>query len=388
MRSSFAMNKYNIDAIPRIYDLGKLLKPNKVLAIFGPRRSGKTTLVKEYLKKTHFRFRYDTGDNISIHEVLGSQKLELLKEYVGDNELIVIDEAHLIPNIGINLKIMVDNIPDIRIIITGSSSFDLANQIGEPLVGRKFTYLLYPISFLELKPLMSGLEINEMLEKVLVYGSYPEVMSKKTRNERIQTLSEIANSYLFKDILIFEGLKNSTTLLNLLRLIAFQVGSEVSLAELGSSLGIDKKTVARYLNLLEQTYIITPLHPYFTNNRKSITKKNKYYFLDLGVRNAIIGNFNPIKERNDIGALWENFLVIERLKKQAYLPIYSNNFFWRTWEQREMDWVEMRDGKLFGYEFKWNSKAKSKNKKYWLESYANEAIFEIVNQDNFISFVA
>lgn len=382
------MNRYDTKIVPRIYDLKKLLKPNKVIAIFGPRRSGKTTLVKEYLKETSFRFRYDTGDNIAIHEILGSQRLDVLKEYIGDNELIVIDEAHLIPNIGVNLKIMVDNIPDIRIIITGSSSFDLANQIGEPLVGRKFTYLLYPISFLELRPLVSASEISESLEKVLVYGSYPEVMSKKSKRERIQTLGEITNSYLFKDILIFEGLKNSALLLNLLRLIAFQIGSEVSLSELGSSLGIDRKTVARYLNLLEQTYIITPLHPYFMNHRKSVIKKNKYYFLDLGVRNTIIGNYNTISQRNDIGALWENFLVIERLKKQAYKPIYANNYFWRTWEQKEIDWVEMRDGKLFGYEFKWNPKAKSKNKTAWLSAHPKEAVFEIVNQDNFINFVS
>jgi len=382
------MNSYKIDSIPRIYNLRKLLKPNKVIAIFGPRRSGKTTLVKEYLKDTPFRYRYDAGDNIAIHESLGSQNLETLKDYIGDNELIVIDEAHLIPNIGINLKIMVDNIPNIHIIITGSSSFDLANQIGEPLVGRKFTYLLYPISFLELKPLMSAFEIEELLEKILVYGSYPEVISKVSKKERIQILGEITNSYLFKDILIFEGLKNSATLLNLLRLLAFQVGSEVSLTELGSSLGIDKKTVARYLNLLEQTYIITPLRPYFTNRRQSVIKKNKYYFLDLGVRNTIIGNYNPISQRNDLGALWENFLVIERLKKQAYKPIYANNYFWRTWEQKEIDWIEVRDGKLFGYEFKWNLKAKSKNKVAWLSAYPKEAMFETISRGNFKDFVS
>jgi len=382
------MNNYNAASIPRVYNLKKLLKPNKVIAIFGPRRSGKTTLVKTYLKETPFRYRYDTGDNIAIHEILGSQRLDMLKEYIGENELIVIDEAHLIPNIGINLKIIVDNIPDIRIIITGSSSFDLANQIGEPLVGRKFTYLLYPISFLELRPFMSGFEFSEILEKILVYGSYPEVMSKVSKKERVQTLSEITNSYLFKDILIFEGLKNSATLLNLLRLIAFQIGSEVSLSELGSSLGIDKKTVARYLNLLEQTYIITPLRPYFTNHRQSVVKKNKYYFLDLGVRNTIIGNFNSVPQRNDIGALWENFLVIERLKKQAYKPIYTNNYFWRTWAQNEVDWIEMRDGKLYGYEFKWNSKARSKNKTAWLLAYPKEAVYEVINQNNFKDFVA
>lgn len=381
------MDKFKPNSIPRIYKLKKLIEPNKVIAIFGPRRSGKTTLVKEYLKTTPYRYRFDSGDNIAIHEALGSRRLDILKEYVGNNELIVIDEAHLIPNIGINLKIMVDHIPDIRIIITGSSSFDLANQIGEPLVGRKFTYLLYPISFLELKPLMPYFDLDELTEKVLVYGSYPEVMSKTSKDDRIQTLSEITNSYLFKDILIFEGLKNSALLLNLLRLLAFQIGSEVSLSELGSSLGIDRKTVARYINLLEQTYIIAPLYPYFINRRKSVVKKNKYYFLDLGVRNTIIGNFNSISQRDDIGALWENFLVIERLKKQAYKPIYANNYFWRTWEQKEVDWIEMREGKLFGYEFKWNPKTKSKNKDAWLKAYPKEAVFEVINRNNYTNFI-
>ena len=344
-------------------------------------------MVKEYLKTCGFRYRYDAGDNVSIHEILGSQRLNLLKDYIGNNELIVIDEAHLIPNIGINLKLIVDNIPDIRILITGSSSFDLANQIGEPLVGRKFTYLLYPMSYLELKPLFSNFEMNNLLEEILIYGSYPEVMTTKTKDAKIQTLNEITNSYLFKDILIFEGLKNSKTLLNLLRLIAFQIGSEVSLSELGNSLDIDKKTVARYLDLLEQTYIITPLRPYFINRRKSVIKKNKYYFLDLGVRNTVIGNLNPVSQRNDIGALWENFLVVERLKKQAYKPIYSNNYFWRTWEQKEVDWVEMRGGKLFGYEFKWDVKTKSKNKTAWLSAYPKESVFELVNHDNYLSFI-
>ena len=382
------MNKYKPNSIPRIYELKKLLEPNKVIAIFGPRRSGKTTLVKEYLKTTPYRYRFDSGDDIAIHEVLGSQRLDMLKEYLGDNELIVIDEAHLIPNIGINLKIMVDHIPNIRIIITGSSSFDLANQIGEPLVGRKYTYILYPISFMELEPLMPHFDLDVLMEKVLVYGSYPEVLSKLSKDSRIQSLREITNSYLFKDILIFEGLKNSATLLNLLRLLAYQIGSEVSLTELGNSLGIDRKTVGRYLNLLEQTYIITPLYPYFVNRRKSVIKKNKYYFLDLGVRNTVIGNYNPISQRDDVGALWENFLVIERLKKQAYKPLHANNYFWRTWEQKEIDWIEMREGKLFGYEFKWNPKAKSKNKTSWIEAYPSEAVFEIVSRNNYMDFVS
>lgn len=371
----------------RIYDIDKLLKPNKVLAIFGPRRSGKTTLAKQYLENTKYKYSYYTGDDISIHERLGSQNLKKLKDFVGTDELIVIDEAHLIPNIGIGLKIMIDNIPNIRIIITGSSSFELAKQVGEPLVGRKFTYLLYPLSFLELKRTLSNIEMDEQLEDALVYGMYPEVLATKGNDEKIKVLREITNSYLFKDILIFEGINNSKILLNLLELLAFQIGSEVSLSELGNSLNIDKKTVARYLELLEKTYIITPLRPYFINRRNSVIKKNKYYFLDLGVRNTVIGNYNPISKRDDIGKLWENFLVIERIKKQEYQPIYSNNYFWRSHTNKEIDWVEMRDGKLFGFEFKWG-KNKTTNEKLWLKSYPTEAMFEKVDKENYISFIS
>lgn len=371
----------------RIYDIDKLLKPNKVLAIFGPRRSGKTTLAKQYLENTKYKYSYYTGDDISIHEKLGSQNLKKLKDFVGTDELIVIDEAHLIPNIGIGLKIMVDNIPNIRIIITGSSSFELAKQVGDPLVGRKFTYLLYPLSFLELKKTLSNIEMDEQLEDALVYGMYPEVLATKGNDEKIKVLREITNSYLFKDILIFEGINNSKILLNLLELLAFQIGSEVSLSELGNSLNIDKKTVARYLELLEKTYIITPLRPYFINRRNSVIKKNKYYFLDLGVRNTVIGNYNPISKRDDIGKLWENFLVIERIKKQEYQPIYSNNYFWRSHTNKEIDWVEMRDGKLFGFEFKWG-KNKTTNEKMWLKSYPTEAMFEKVDKENYISFIS
>lgn len=374
--------------IPRIYDnLGGLLKVNKVIAIMGPRRAGKTTLIKKYLEATKYRYQYVTGDNIALHQILGSQNLTTLQEFVGNLELLVIDEAHLIPHIGQSLKLMVDQIPGIRIIVTGSSSFDLANQIGEPLVGRKFTYYLYPISQMELQPLYSPFELKDNLEKTLIYGSYPDVLTAQSKEEKLQILNEITNSYLFKDILVFEGIKNSTTLLNLLRLLAHQIGSEVSLNELGTALGIDKKTVQRYLNLLELTYVITPLHPYFMNHRKSILKKSKYYFLDLGVRNTIIGNHNSLNLRNDVGAIWENFLVIERLKKQAYTPIYSSNYFWRTWDGKEIDWIEMRDGKLYGYEFKWGKDPHSKNQKAWLAAYPEEAEFQIIHPDNYLSFI-
>lgn len=378
----------NNSSLPRIYqNLDSMLQPNKVVAIMGPRRAGKTTLIRNYLSTTPYTYRYVTGDDISIHEALGSRNLPVLRDFVGSNQLLVIDEAHLIPHIGASLKLMVDMIHDIRIIITGSSSFDLTNQIGEPLVGRKFSYTLYPLSFLELKNIYTPHELNQILEHALIYGSYPEVFTAPTAPEKLPILREITHSYLFKDILIFEGLKNSTTLFNLLRLLAHQIGSEVSATELGNTLDLDKKTVQRYLNLLENAYIITPLHPYFSNQRKSITKKNKYYFLDLGIRNTIIDNHSPLSHRRDLGQLWENYLVVERLKYQSYTPLYCSNYFWRTWEGKEIDWVEMREGKLYGYEFKWNENNKSKNSKSWLNSYPEEAQFSLVNHSNYLNFI-
>lgn len=383
------MNKKSTQKlIPRYLDnLAPLIKPNKVLVLYGPRRVGKTTIIKNYLKTTPFSYRFDDGYNISIHQYLSSQRLDRLKEYVGDNQLIVIDEAHIIPKIGINLKLLVDHFPGLRIIATGSASFDLASQVGEPLVGRKHDYFLYPVSQLELRKTLAPSDLKQDLESYLIYGSYPTVLSAHSQPVKISLLKEITNSYLFKDILIFNNIKNAKFILDLLKLVAFQIGSEVSHTELAIQLGVDKETIGRYLDLLEKTFVLYNLRPYYFNQRKAISKKSKYYFYDLGVRNTIIGNYNNMSSRNDVGALWENFLVIERLKKQAYKTIHASNYFWRTWEKQEIDWVEMRDGKLFGYEFKWSGKAKAKNKSAWLASHPKEAVFEIVNQDNYLDFI-
>lgn len=374
--------------IPRIYDqLDKFIEPGKVLVLYGPRRIGKTTLLQHYLKETAFSYRFDTGEDIRVQEVLSSQNVDLIKSFAGDNQLVVLDEAQHVPNIGLGLKLLVDHLPHIRVVATGSASFDLANKLGEPLVGRKWTKILYPVSQLELSRRMAGFDLSKQQERYLIYGAYPEVLTAGTDEHRQEILSEIASSYLLKDILAIEQVKSSQLLVRLLKLLAFQVGSEVSLSELGVQLDIDKKTVQRYLDLLEKTFIIGSIPPYSRNLRKAISKKNKYFFLDNGIRNALINNFNRLDTRNDGGQLWENFLVAERLKKQAYQPILATNYFWRTYDQKEIDWVEEREGKLFGYEFKWRS-SKSKYASSWLKAYPKTAEFELINQDNYLSFVA
>lgn len=297
----------------------------------------------------------------------------------------VIDEAQKIPNIGQCLKIMVDHIPHLRIIVIGSSSFELAGQVGEPLTGRKKTLTLYPIAQLELLKQFNAFEVKTQLENYLIYGSYPDIISAKISDQKRARITEIAHSYLLKDILELDRIKNSKILLDLLRLLAFQIGSEVSHNELAKKLGIDAKTISRYLDLLEKRFVLYNLGGFSRNLRKEITKKSKYYFYDIGIRNALIANFNSLDLRDDIGKLWENFLVIERIKKQAYLPVYANNYFWRTWEQKEIDWIEEREGKLWGYEFKWG-KTIAKPPKEFLNAYPN-AEFMTVNQENYLTFV-
>ena len=374
--------------LPRFYDnLSSYLKPNKVLFIFGSRQTGKTTLLKKFLSenKDKFRYKLDSGDDINLHAVLGSSNFKKIIEYAKGYDLIAIDEAQKIKGIGQGLKIMVDQVPNLKVIVTGSSSFELAGQIGEPLTGRKINLALYPLSQIEMGNIYNDYELKNLLDDYLVYGAYPEVLTNEFINDKKRILEELVGSYLLKDILELEKVKSSKLLLDLLRLLAFQIGSEVSLSELGKQLGIDGKTVARYLDLFEKSFVIINIRGFSRNLRKEITKKSKYYFLDNGIRNAIIANFNPLEIRDDIGKLWENFLVVERIKKQSYHQIYANNYFWRTWNQKEIDWVEERDGKLFGYEFKWKSKP-LKVATAWSENYP-DASLEIIDKENYLEFV-
>ena len=374
--------------IPRYYqDLTPYISPNKALVIFGPRQAGKTTLLKNYLEgqKGKIKYKLESGDDIIVQELIGSSDFARIKKYAAGYDLIAIDEAQKIKNVGQGLKIMVDEIPGIKIIATGSSSFELAGQIGEPLTGRKITLPLYPVSQIELKNLYNNFELESRLEEYMVYGNYPEVAANDNFDEKRRILNEIVGSYLLKDILELEKVKGSKILLDLLRLLAFQIGSEVSLSELGGQIGLDYKTVARYLDLFEQSFIIYNLRGFSGNLRKEITRKSKYYFLDNGLRNAVISNFNPFNTRDDVGKLWENFMVTERLKKQSYKHIYANNYFWRTYDQKEIDFIEEREGKLFAYEFKWSGK--SKTPKEFLETYTNSE-FKSVNKENYLEFIA
>ncbi len=371
--------------ISRIYDkIENLLEPNKVLVIYGPRQVGKTTLVKDFLARTSMKWRYENGDDTRIQE-LGSLNFDIIKEFAKGYDIIAFDEAQRIPNIGMVLKIIVDNVPDIRLIATGSSSFELAGQIGEPLTGRKRTLSLFPISQLELSKTSNGFDLKKKLEQQLIYGNYPQVMTRKTDNLRREIVEEIAHSYLLKDILELEKVKSSKILLDLLRLLAFQIGNEVSLSELAQKIGIDTKTVARYLDLFEKSFVLLNVRGYSGNLRDEITRKSKYYFYDNGIRNALIANFNELPLRDDIGALWENFIFMERLKKRSYENISANVYFWRTWQQQEVDIVEEREGKLFGYEAKYSAK-NVRLPSQWKLNYP-DASFEVITKENYVDFV-
>lgn len=365
----------------------RYLQPNKVVVLYGPRRCGKTTLIQHVLDKKKLKALLVSGEDIFVQQHLSSQSIEALRNFVGGHPLLIIDEAQKINNIGLNLKLMVDHIPGIRIIATGSSAFDLASQVGEPLTGRKYTLRLYPLSQSEITVTESDPSKTQAnLETRLIYGSYPEVVLSSNHQTRELYLKEIVNSYLYKDILELDGLKHSDKLVRLLQLIAFQIGKEVSYNELGTQLAMSKNTVDRYLDLLEKAFVIYRLSGFSRNLRKEISKNSRYYFYDNGVRNALINNFNPLHLRDDLGMLWENYIVIERLKKQEYNKIHSNNYFWRTYDQKEIDWIEERGGDLYGYEIKWQKKSE-KAPKEWLNTYKNTH-YQVIDQSNYLKFIA
>ena len=375
--------RYSYSMIKRAYEpLDPYMKPNKVLVIYGPRRVGKTTLLNNYLARTPLKYKLAIGDDLPTQQLLSSQDVNLIKEYLEGYQLFAIDEAQYVPNIGMALKIIVDQIPDIVVIATGSSSFELTGQIGEPLTGRKHTLTLYPISQSELLSLFNRYELRQRLEDYLIFGTYPEVVLAHTRDEKIEIVREIAGSYLLKDILAFERVKSSKKLWDLLKLLAFQVGSEVSLNELGTTLSIDVKTARYYLDLLEKAFVIFRLGGFSRNLRKEVTQKAKYYFYDNGLRNAVIAQFNRLDQRDDVGPLWENFMVMERRKFLAYLPEYANLYFWRTYDQQEIDLVEERGSGLVGYEFKWSPKKPVSPPRDWLKTYSN-AGFSVISPDNY-----
>ncbi len=372
--------------LPRLIQsqIEKRLFKNKVIIIYGARQVGKTTFVKRIFDKYSDKKLYLNCELLSVQRGLSTPEAEKLKSYLGENKLIILDEAQKIANIGLILKILIDTYPDIQIIATGSSSFDLANKINEPLTGRTNTFILYPFSISEAKQWNSRFEIEAKLENILRFGFYPEVFFLSEDDARSR-LDEISSNYLYKDILSFEGVKKSSVIVNLLQLLALQLGNEVSYSEIAGQLGISRLTVQKYLNLLEQSFVIFSLRSFSRNLHKEISKSVKIYFYDLGIRNSLIQNFNQLEIRNDRGALWENFCIMERIKRNSNNRVFANYYFWRTYTQKEVDYIEERDGKLFAFEFKWNAD-KKKIPQEFLNTYGDSE-FETINRENYWDFV-
>src|SRR3989338_2975635 len=361
----------------------KRLFKGKIIIIYGARQVGKTTLVKELIKKYGDELSYYSGDDFDVRDKLADKTSAQLNSFLKNKKFVVIDEAQRIKNIGLSLKLMIDNNPQIQIIATGSASFELANKIAEPLTGRVYEYYLYPFSLEELKLLYNDLEIERLLEHFMVYGSYPDVaQSGEAAGEKIKL---IAKSYSYKDMLSFQRLKNPEILEKLLQALALQIGNEVSYNELSGLVGIDKVTVASYIRILEQNFIIFRLRPFSRNLRNELKKLRKIYFYDTGLRNALINNLNPLHLRQDAGGLWENFIISERIKFNSSRGLNGNIYFWRTKRGAEIDYLEETNGELSAFEFKWN-KGKAKRPKVFLEAYPGSA-FETVSRENYRGFV-
>lgn len=376
------IKRYYLDRI------SSMLQPGRVLAIYGARRSGKTTLIEDFLKTwTDGRYFLGTGEDRAVKEVLGSSDVNLIRSSFSGYSLVVIDEAQAMSNVGAGLKLLVDTLPEVKVIASGSSSFQLASGIGEPLTGRRRTATLYPIAAMELDAEFGGMALRQRLDELLVYGSYPEVLTTENAQDKAEALHELCNSYLFKDILAFERLRNADKIHRLLSLLAFQVGKEVSITELGTALGLNRLTVERYIDLLEKTFVVFRIPGFSRNLRSEVTKTSRYYFRDNGIMNAVVNNFNPLSMRNgnDVGALWENFIVTERMKKQEYSRIISNNYFWRTYERQEIDLVEERGGRLYGYEIKYG-KANPSAPSLWKKNYP-DATYQVISRQNYADFI-
>ena len=335
--------------LPRIH--GDLFK-GKAIIITGPRQSGKTTLIKLLLEQINEPAIVWNGDEPDIRELLSNCTSTKLKAYIGTHKLVVIDEAQRIPNIGLTLKLITDQIPNVQVIASGSSSFLLAQAINEPLTGRKYEYTLYPLTFSELSSHFGMLEEKRLLEHRLIYGAYPEIVTSQGEEKRLVKL--LAESYAYKDIYTLEKIKYPVLLEKILRALALQLGNEVSFNELAQLVHADRSTVERYIQLLEQSFILFKLPAYNKNIRNEIKQSRKIYFYDLGIRNALLGNFSPLALRNDTGALWENYIVVERLKLLRYSESSAQSYFWRTTQQQEIDYIEETNNSLAAYECKWN----------------------------------
>lgn len=362
----------------------KKLFKGKLIIIYGARQVGKTTLIKNIGEKFSDQSIYINCDEPDYRALLTDATSTQLKNLIGNKKLVLIDEAQRVKNIGLTLKLFVDQVKDIQVIATGSSSFELSNIVNEPLTGRKFEYHLYPISIRELKNNLGLIEIKRLIEERIIYGMYPEVIVNPV--EKKNQLKEITRSYLFKDILSYEGIRKPEVIEKLLIVLSAQVGSEVSYNELANTIGIDKDTITKYIDILEKAFIVFRLNPFSRNLRTEITKMRKIYFYDTGIRNALISNFNNLDARNDKGALWENFIITEKIKMNDALNLDFKSYFWRTSQQQEIDYIEEIEGDLYAYEFAYNTQKKKQISKTFLNAYKTK-LNEVININNYGNFL-
>jgi len=361
-------------------ELAKRIDRKKAIILLGPRQVGKTTLVRELALQLDTGFLLLSGDEIQTVEFLSNANLNFLRSFIGNSKVIVIDEAQRIPNIGLTLKLMIDHFSGVQIIVTGSSSLELASSVNEPLTGRKWEFQMFPISWQELLSWQGLAKALPKLENLLVFGSYPEILTHP--GQEVPLLQNLSSSYLYKDLLNFQGIRRPELLQKLLQALAWQIGSEVSFNELSRTVQADKATVSNYIDLLEKAFIIFRLHPFNRNLRSEISSSRKIFFIDNGMRNSIIGNYAALGNRNDVGQLWENFLISERQKLLSYHGFYGKTYFWRTTRGQEIDYIEEIDGKVYAFEFKWNPNTKPKFSKNFIETY-QPTLNQTIHKENF-----
>ena len=364
--------------------ISKRLYRGKVVIVVGPRQVGKTTLLRMLIDDTDRKVLVWNCDEPDVRRKLADPTSTELGAETANADLILIDEAQRVQNIGITLKLLVDNYPEKQVVVTGSSAIELSNSINEPLTGRKYEYVMFPFSTEELIREFGATEERRMLERRLIYGSYPEVVNHP--GEERETLTDLVSNYLYKDIFSFQDVRKPEIIEQLLQAIALQVGSEVSFNELGRLLGLTSITVQRYIDLLEKSYVLFHLRSFSRNVRSELKKSRKIYFYDNGVRNALLGDYKPLALRNDTGALWENYIISERMKHNAYSGYYGKSYFWRTQQQQEVDYIEDYDGVLHAYEFKWSGTKQPRLTEAFSKNYP-EHTFAVINPDNYQGFV-
>lgn len=356
----------------------------KVIVLTGPRQVGKTTLLQMLMKETDRKTLYWNCDEPDIRQKLSNPTSTQMKSETASAELILIDEAQRVPNIGVTLKLLVDNQPDKQVVVTGSSALELSNSINEPLTGRKYEYNMFPLSAEELIEHSNSMEERRLLERRLIFGSYPDVVNQP--GEERETLTNLVNSYLYKDVFAYQDVRKPEVVEQLLQALALQIGDEVSFNELSRLLGLNSQTVQRYVDLLEKSFVVFHLRSFSRNVRNELKKSRKIYFYDNGVRNAILGDFKSLQLRQDTGALWENYLVSERVKHNSYSLFYGKSYFWRTQQQQVVDYLEDVDGVMHTYEFKWGAGKQPRLTETFSKSYPNHT-FSVVNPENYQAFV-